>query len=53
MQGDHKGFLTLNQYLTGLGHSPLQSLIFVGATFMVALARTLNGTFSISSIGLG
>jgi hypothetical protein len=23
-EGDHKGFLTLNQHLTGFGRSPLQ-----------------------------
>jgi hypothetical protein len=27
-EGDHKGFLTLNQHLTGLGRSPLRKTVF-------------------------
>jgi hypothetical protein len=53
MQGEHKGFLTLNQHLAGLGRSPLQNQIFVGATLVVALARALNGTQSNSRIIFG
>lgn len=43
-RGRSQGFLTLNQHLTGLGRSPLQVKVFVGAGFEPALASTVNRT---------
>jgi hypothetical protein len=43
-EGDHEGVLTQTMHLTGRVARPYGTPIFVGATLVVALARTANGT---------